>query len=160
MTQDDIIQFAAALPGVAVETASQASGAPEVAWGDSFIYFDTEPDLPPDRRFPFATIVIKDYPGWDEFSDLSRDGVFRLNINVGRGRFQDLIGYPPAQFASHQAAPDYRALDTVLPHPTYGQQAWISVVCPGPRTSDLARTLITEARDHLADRAKNLENSF
>jgi hypothetical protein len=36
------------------------------------------------------------------------------------------------QFADHQAAPDYRALDTVLPHPAYGQQAWISVVCPGP----------------------------
>jgi hypothetical protein len=79
VTQDEIIQFAAALPGVAVETASQASGAPEVAWGDSFIYYDQPgQDTPPDRRFPFATIVIKDYPGWDEFSDLSRDGVFRL----------------------------------------------------------------------------------
>jgi hypothetical protein len=154
VTQDEIIQFAAALPGVDVETASQASGAPQVAWGDSFIFYDHPgQDTPPDRRFPFATIVIKDYPGWDEFSDLSRDGVFRLNVNVGRGRFQDLIGYPPAQFASHQAAPDYRALDTVLPHPAYGQQAWISIVCPGPRTSDLARTLMTEARGRLADRA-------
>lgn len=155
MTQDEIIQFAAALPNVAVETASQASGAPQVAWGDSFIFYD-EPrqDTPPDRRFPFATIVIKDYPGFDEFSDLSRDGTFRLNVNVGRRRFEELIGYPPAQFADHQAAPDYTALDTVLPHPTYGQQAWISVVCPGPRTSDLARTLITEARARQADRPR------
>jgi Family of unknown function (DUF6194) len=155
VTQDEIIQFAAAQPNVAVETASQASGAPEVAWGDSFIYYDHPgQDTPPDRRFPFATIVIKDYPGFDEFSDLSRDGTFRLNVNVGRRRFEELIGYPPAQFAGHQAAPDYTALDTVLPHPAYGQQAWISVVCPGPQTSDLLRTLITEARDRLADRAQ------
>ncbi|HEX3491180.1 MAG TPA: DUF6194 family protein [Streptosporangiaceae bacterium] len=155
MTQDEIIQFAAALPGVAVETASQASGAPQVAWDDSFIFYDTPgQDTPPDRRFPFATIVIKDYPGFDEFSDLSRDGTFRLNINVGRARFEELLGYPPAQFADHQAAPDYRALDTVLPHPTYGQQAWISIVCPGPQTSDLARGLLTQARDRLADRPR------
>lgn len=150
MTHDEIIQFAAALPGVTVETASEASGAPQVAWGDSFIYYDTEPGLPPDRRFPFATIVINDYPGWDDFSNLSREGVFRLNVNVGRERFQSLMGYPPAEFAEHQADPDYTALDTLVPHPTYGQQAWISIVCPGSRTSDLARSLITEGRDRQA----------
>ncbi len=154
MTRDEIIQFAAALPGVTVETASEASGAPQVAWGDSFIYYDTEPGLPADRRFPFATIVIKDYPGWDEFSDLSRDGTFRLNVNVGRQRFPSLVGYPPAEFAEHQGAVDYKVADTLLPHPTYGQQAWISIVCPGPRTSDLARTLITEARDRQARHTK------
>ena len=40
MTEAEIKEFAAGLPGVSVETASAASGAPEAAWGDSFIYFD------------------------------------------------------------------------------------------------------------------------
>ena len=77
MTEDEIIAFAAGLPGVTVETASAGSGAPEVAWGDSFVYYDppgAEPE-PPDRRWPFATLVIHDYAGFDESSRLDRDGV-------------------------------------------------------------------------------------
>ena len=55
MTEDEIIQFAEGLPGVDVLTASEATGAPEIAWGDSFFYFDPDRDIPGDRRFPFAT---------------------------------------------------------------------------------------------------------
>jgi len=49
------------LPGVDVVVASREGGAAEIAWGDSFFIFD--PDRNPDdvRRFPFATIVTKDY---------------------------------------------------------------------------------------------------
>lgn len=63
MTEDEIIRFAAGMPGVAVVTASQADGAPEVAWGDSFFFYDPDQDIPVDRRFPFATIVTKDCGG-------------------------------------------------------------------------------------------------
>ena len=84
MTEDEIIQFAEGLPGVDVLTASEATGAPEIAWGDSFFYFDPDRDIPGDRRFPFATIVTKDYPGFDEASNVDREGVFRLNASVGR----------------------------------------------------------------------------
>ena len=40
MTEAEIIEFTGGLPGVTVVTASEAGGAPEVAWGDSFFYYD------------------------------------------------------------------------------------------------------------------------
>jgi Family of unknown function (DUF6194) len=154
VTEEEILAFARGLDGVTVQTAGEATGAPEVAWGDSFVYYD-----PPgtdaataDRRFPFATLVVKDYPGFDEGSKLNRDGVFRVNVNVGKRRFEELLGYPPSRHDERRDEPDYAALDTVLPHPAYGQQAWVSVVNPGERTSELVRTLLVDARDRTAAR--------
>jgi uncharacterized protein DUF6194 len=152
VTEDEIIRFAAGLPGVDVMTADEASGAPEVAWGDSFIFYNPERDIDEGRRFPFATIVIKDYGGFDEASDLNREGVFRLNVSVGRQRFTELIGYPPAEHADHEGDFDYTAIDTVIPHPVYARQAWVSILNPGERTGERARTLIAEARDRAAAR--------
>jgi hypothetical protein len=145
VTEDDIIQFVTSLPGVVVVTASQAIGAPEVSWGDSFFFYDPEGDTPADRRFPFSTIVIKDYDGFDTASNLNRPGVFRLNIAVGRTKFEDLIGYPPAAHADHCASFDYSAADRLLPHPVYAAQAWISILNPSGTTGAQARSLLTEA---------------
>jgi hypothetical protein len=145
VTEADIMQFAASLPGVDVLTASESNGAPEVAWGDSFFYYDPARDIPADRRFPFATIVTKDYPGFDEASNISRDSIFRLNISVGRGRFEELLGYPPAQHAEHETGFDYAAIDTVIPHPVYAKQAWVSILNPGEATATQVRGLLTEA---------------
>ena len=94
MTRDEIIAFVIGLPGAVEVTASEEHGAPEVAWGDSFFFYD--PDGAADRRMPFATIVTKDYDGFDMASQLDRPGVFRVNIGVGRAAFEELIGYPPA----------------------------------------------------------------
>ena len=154
MTEDEIIAFAASLPGVTVETASAESGAPEAAWGDSFVYYDppgAEPE-PPERRWPFATLVVHDYAGFDQSSRLDREGVFRVNVNVGKGRFEELVGYPPSQHAERRGDHDYTELDVLLPHPEYGQQAWVCVVSPGSATADLVRTLLAEARDRAAAR--------
>ena len=157
MTEEDIIRFARGLPGVRVQTGDEANGAPEIAWGDSFIYYDPD-DTPDDKRFPFATIVIKDYPGFDEASQLNRTAIFRLNVSAGRERFTELIGYPPAQHREHADDIDYTALDTVLPHPEYGQQAWVSILNPSSRTSELARALIMAAHDRAAARHAYLRN--
>jgi hypothetical protein len=155
VTEDEVLAVVRGLPGVTVVTASAATSAPEVAWGDSFIFYDspeTDPETA-DRRFPFATVVVKDYPGFDEASHLDRYGVFRVNINVGKRRFTELVGYPPAQHDDRRADTDYAAFDTVLPHPAYGQQAWVSVVCPSRHTGELVRTLLHEARERAARRA-------
>jgi len=154
VTEDEIIRFAAGLPGVDVMTASAADGAPEVAWGDSFIFYDPDRDIPADRRFPFATIVTKDYGGFDEASNLNREGIFRLNVSVDRHKFTELIGYQPTEHADHAEDFDYTVIDTVIPHPAYARQAWVSILNPGERTSDQARTLIIEARDRVAARHK------
>ena len=149
MTQEELIALVGALPGARADTAGEGSGAPEVAWGDTFVHFDPD-DRAEDRRIPFATIVTKDYPGFDTASDLDRDGVFRVNIEVGRERFEELLGYPPAQVAEHH--PDHRASDVLLPHPTYGRQSWVSVVSPIEQTAAVVRDLLVEAHRRAATR--------
>lgn len=116
MTADEIIAFVSSLPGVATVTASEANGAPEAAWGDSFFFYDPDDDAA-SRRMPFATIVTQDYDGWDTASDLNRPGVFRLNIAVGRTAFEKLTGYPPGEHETRPVRPDYTALDRLIPHP-------------------------------------------
>lgn len=92
---------------------------------------------------PFATVVASNYPGFDEVSDLDRDGLFRLNVSVGRERFTELVGHPPSTPAS--ADVDYTAPDTLLPHPQYATRSWVSIVNPGERTDELARVLLQNA---------------
>lgn len=69
MTEDDIVQFVPdQREGVHVVVASEHNGALEVSWGDTFFFYDPDRSIPQRRRFPFATIVTKDYEGFDEAS--------------------------------------------------------------------------------------------
>lgn len=152
MTEVDIIALVTGFSGVAVVTASEANGAPEVAWGDTFFFYDPENDTPDDRRMPFATIVTDDYPEFDTLSNLGRQGVFRLNVSVDRPVFQEVIGYPATEHAEHTTACDYAALDRLLPHPIYAAQAWASVLNPGEATDALVRSLLAHAHTRAAGR--------
>lgn len=154
MTEEQLVHLLADLPGVVVVTASQANQAPEVAWGDSFFFFDPDDSISPDRRFPFATIVTKDYPGFDFASNLDRPSVFRLNLSVGRAYFEQLFGFPPAEISTHQHAFDFTVLDEFIPHPVYAKQGWISILVPGDNTKDQLLTLITHAHQRARDRHK------
>jgi hypothetical protein len=154
LTEKDIIEFVTSLPGVVALTASEADGSPSVAWGDSFFYYDPDGDEA-NRRMPFATIVTKDYDGFDTASNLNRPGVFRLNIGVGRTAFQELVGHPPAAHADHHARFDYTAFDRVLPHPAYATQGWVSILNPGEATAAQARHLLTDAHARTARRHRS-----
>jgi hypothetical protein len=147
VTHTEIIDFVTAMPDVAVVTASEENGAPAVAWGDTF-FFSEPPGAGPDaRRMPFATIVQNDYGGDDAVSELGRPGVFRLNVGVGRERFEDLLGFAPAAHTAHRDEFDHAALDALTPHPVYAAQAWVAILNPGERTGGLARALLAEAHD-------------
>src|SRR5919108_1666592 len=74
----------------------EASGAPEIAWGDTFFIYDPDRNLEPKHRFPFATIVTKDYGDFDRASNLDRPGVFRLNVGVRKETYRSLFGPQPA----------------------------------------------------------------
>lgn len=152
MTQDDITAFVTGLPGVVAVTASEASGAPEVAWGDSFFFYDPDGDAPADRRMPFATIVTQDYDGFDTASRLNRPGVFRLNIGVGRTAFEELLGYPPAAHADRSARIDFTAFDRLIPHPVYASQGWVAILNPGETTAALACSLLGDAHARAVQR--------
>lgn len=156
MTQEEIIRFMTSLPGVEAVTARKGDGSPEVAWGDSFFYVRL-PDQPEsDQRWPFATMVVKDYPGWDTASELDREGIFRLNVSVGRRVFEELFGYPPTAHDQNGERFDYTALDRLIPHPVYAAQGWVSVINPGEATDERVRALVVgaHAREVRRHRAK------
>ena len=146
MTETEIIAFLSSLDGVVAMTATAEIGAPEAAWGDTFFYYDPE-HSEANQRFLFATLVVSGYPGWDTSSQLDRDGIFRLNVAVGRAGYERLIGHPPAAHAGHSADYDYAELDVLLPHPVYAGQGWVSILNPGTRTAELAQRLLVEARN-------------
>jgi hypothetical protein len=100
--------------------------------------------LDPEKHWPnFATIVTTDEHDEGAPSRLSRAGVFRLNVGVSRPTFERLVG--------SMTDPDYAALDTILPHPVYAKQLWISILNPTEATFDkVVMPLLTEAHDRVA----------
>ncbi|TVT28398.1 erythromycin esterase [Amycolatopsis rhizosphaerae] len=158
MNEQQIIRFVGALPEAVVEVASESTGAPRVAWGDTFFFYNPA-GVVPQGELPFATIVTKDYPDYDTASRLDRPGVFRLNISVGRALFQELTGYPPAAHADRQAGFDYTAFDRVLPHPVYATQGWVCVLNPGEATAKQVESLVTEAHARAARRYRAASRS-
>lgn len=146
MTQDELVEFVRSeLPGTEVVIATEEGGAPQVSWGDTFFFYDPDGVTDPSKRLPYATIVVNDYPGFDESSDLGREGVFRVNARVSRQTFD--------RVTPDEGSPiDYSALDRIIPHPIYAKQAWVSVLNPGALTGEAVEDLLTEA--HARDRAR------
>lgn len=135
MNQEQIIEYIARqFDGVDV-----VAGTIEIAIGDTFFIYDPNRDLDDRHRFPFATIVTKDYGEFDNLSNLDRPGVYRLNIGVTRDTFRRLF---PSE-AQH----DYTALDTLIPHPVYASQAWLSVLNPSDETFETLKPYLREAYD-------------
>lgn len=148
-TYDAVISLLQDLPGSTAETIAPGALAadgktpvPEIAWGDTFVYYT--PDGAP-GVMPYLTVITKNYPD-DEQSELDRPGAFRLNANVGREAFAELIGYAPAEHAARAGEWDYAADGAVIPHPLYAKLGWVSVVNPdaGPEVVGL----IERARAH------------
>jgi len=109
--------------------------------------------LDPEKHWPnFATLVTSDE--YDSASNLSRPGVYRLNIGVSRSTFDRLVGSMPA--------PDYTALDRVLPHPVYAPQHWLSILNPSDATFEATvKPLLNEAHERVARSRRRLaENSI
>jgi hypothetical protein len=149
MDEASITQFITdTFDGVDVVVASREAGSPEVAWGDSFFSYDPGRQLPPARRFPFATIVTKDYGEFDCASQLKRPGVFRLNIGVSKETYRSLFGPQPSSPPAGSAVGtghDFTALDQLLPHPVYASMSWVCVLNPSTATFEAVRPLLAEA---------------
>ena len=97
-----------------------------------------------EKHWPnFATVVWTDEHDEGEPSKLSRPGVYRLNIGLGKETFQRLVG--------NVTEPDYAAFDRILPHPVYAKQRWIAILNPSEQTlQETVIPLLTEAHDRLA----------
>ena|SRR5438132_5948314 len=126
--------------GVDFVVASQEAGSPEIAWGDTFFFYNPR-DVDPDHMFPFATIVTKDYGDFDSSSQLNRPGVFRLNIGLDKKLYQSMFGASREVAISY----DFAALDEIMPHPVYARQYWVCVLNPSAETFEAARPLLAAA---------------
>src|SRR5690348_4778444 len=112
-----------------------------VGSGDSFFFYNPDKNAQPDHRFMFATIVTSDIN--DQFSDLNRPSVFRLNIGISKQAFRSLIGSPEQSSDNNTTTKsdetpnsdyDFTTLDQVMPHPVYGRMYWVCVLNPGDKT--------------------------
>src|SRR5438874_502400 len=113
-----------------------------VASGDFYFYYEPDRSIPPDRRFPFATLVTDDKH--DQFSNLNRPSVFRLNIGAEKATYRSLFGSQPSG-ADSEGEYDFTALDRIMPHPVYGKMYWVCVLNPGEATFESVRSLLAEA---------------
>ena len=109
--------------------------------GNTFFFYD------PEHKFPFVTLVTND--AYDQASNLSRPGVFRLNVGIGKQTFRALFAAP-----ARRADPgddvgvdyDFAALDRLMPHPIYGQMYWVCVLNPSAETfATVVQPLLAEA---------------
>jgi hypothetical protein len=126
------------------------------ASGDTFFIYDPDGDLPAKRQLPFATIVTGDR--YDSVSHLSRLGAYRLNIGLTKATYSSLFGAAPTQRDERgvlETGSDYTTMDTVMPHPVYASQYWVSVVNPGEATMDAVRKLLAEAHGFAARKYAN-----
>jgi hypothetical protein len=146
--QDAIISYVTdTFTGVEVVRPTDGLGA-----GDTFFFYDPQRNLDPTRRFPFATIVTKDYRDFDTASNLNRPDVFRLNIGVSRDAFRALFGHSPGEDDPKNPAYDFAALDRLMPHPAYASQSWVCVLNPSPATFAAVKPLLAEAHSKAATR--------
>ncbi len=101
-----------------------------------------------EKHWPnFATIVTTDEH--DDASDLSREGVFRLNIGtLTKETFARLVGGVEAA--------DYTELDRILLHPVYAKQRWVSILNPSARSfEEVVKPLLAETHDRLASQQQS-----
>lgn len=115
--------------------------------GNAFMFYDPGNLLPVDQRFPFLTLVTNDL--YDSKSDLSRPDVYRLNINIGQTVFQSLF---PGFMRPGTPAYDYTALNSLMPHPVYGNIFWCCILCPAEDTFQQSLKPLFEASYQLAIR--------
>lgn len=151
MSMEQILDAVRSLDGVLVLAPEEGSEFPEIAWGDFFFYYAPDGQVPRNVQ-PYATIVTKDYPD-DAQSELDPAGRWRVNIHVGRARFQELTGVSPRSFASR----GFAAADVLIPHPVYGALGWVSVVNPGEETLSTVLELLCDA--HAQERNRTTRRS-
>lgn len=124
MDQQQVEAFVESLPNV---QSSEAYGFRFYFYGD-------------DHRMPFLTMANSDSE-YDNRSNLSREGVFRVNLGVSPGTFRGL--FPDA--AIDPDVLDYTALNQFLPHPDYWKQNFLCILNPAGENVARLQDLIREA---------------
>lgn len=99
----------------------------------------------PERKYPFVTVITQD-DDWDRVSNLDRPGFYRVNVGVTKERFREIVDPTDAV--------DPTTEDRFFPHPTYGNQYWISIVNPSDASFRILEPLLRDAHDRAKGRAE------
>jgi uncharacterized protein DUF6194 len=140
MDEQAVIAWISALPGI------------EIVEDQGDHYFFADPTQPANNRLPFATVMTADR--YDQFSNLDREGVYRLNIGVSPVTYRGQFGPKPFPKVPAESGYDFTALDTVMPHPVYGAMFWLCVLNPSEETFAGVMPLLEEAREVALARAQ------
>lgn len=112
--------------------------------GDFFAIYDPDGDYERRPRQGWATLVQSD--AHDSASDLSRPGVFRLNIGLPRGRYNEVV--------ADAETPDFTVTDVVMPHPVYAGYGFVCVLNP-ERIWPTVERLLADAHDFAVRKHNN-----
>lgn len=92
---------------------------------------------------PFATLVTDD--GYQTPWALPRPGEYRLNLGVGKQKFDELFPGAIGDDDSLVGSFSFTAFDTLFPHPEYAGYGWVSLLNPSVSTFESLKPLIAEA---------------
>lgn len=119
------------------------------AYRERSLFFN--PDLSLKLGLYFATIKEHDGPN-DKASDLSRAGVYRLSIGVGKNQYRLLFGDVPKRPGKGGVVDldvDFTMLDILMPHPVYAWLGWVCVLNPTKHSETLLRHLLDGAYQNI-----------
>lgn len=145
MDEQAVVAWISALPGI------------EVVEDQGDHYFFADPTQPANNRLPFATVMTADR--YDQFSNLDRAGVYRLNIGVSPATYRARFGPQPLPKDPAESGHDFAALDTIMPHPVYGSMFWLCVLNPSEETFAGVQPLVEEARQVAWERAQRARHA-
>lgn len=91
-----------------------------------------------DHTVPFVSFVDADNE-YDTVSDLNREGVFRVNIGVGRELYDELAGTRSVDDM------DFTELNVFLPHPHYAKQTFVCILNPEDVNENITIEAIAQA---------------
>ncbi len=115
------------------------------AWGERGIFYN--PDGKMSRGVYVMTIKQKDGNN-DKASRLNREGVYRINTGVSKGRFKEIFGDLPARPKAGGVVDmpfDFAVENKIIPHPVYAWMGWICVLNPTEETFDRFMEYIKES---------------
>lgn len=115
------------------------------AWGEKSFFYNPEGLLK--RGVYFCTLKEKD-GNHDKASELNRDNIFRVNFAVSKQTFLNIfltLPKRPSQGKVIDGPYDFRALDTLTPHPVYGWMAWVSILNPSIHSWEKIKELLAES---------------